>query len=511
MSIPRKILTNKTEDDGYWVMPDDDFNSLSYDVSKWQQYEWKQIREKNPEIEFNIAAGYKKNKNFVDMTTEVFHSINSHSPRLIPEEELTADGQKARQLHNKLQSTVEFKDIRNRCVGDINMSTQAMNELIIILEGSMQTKNGKKNDKKKKKIKSLVDYLYKEENLLKELKQDMPDTDTKKIEDRIKAIKIELSKLEEESFVNADEFVSELKNNFNHISKKLDDTESVIEFLSSVAGKEDSDHSSDSIEIDQELINKFLKNENLLKAANLAGRLKRIANKKLKENVEGKSELVGITFGNDINRLLPNELLLLSNKKSKYLFAKNFYERSLMQYKLKAKEAKGKGPIVALIDVSGSMNGLKEQYAAAVTMALVGIAAKQKRTLYISHFDTKILSTTKYSKGIALKEVIYSVLHPKAGGNTNIQHCLLETMKYIRSSNEDKELSKSDIVLITDGEDVVNVIDYINLKKKEDNIRICSIMCGGHNKGLKSVSDIYVSATQDIDAAEDVFERVILQ
>lgn len=500
---------HKDKDDSYWVMPDEDFNPLSYDVSKWQQYEWKQIREKNPEIEFNIAAGFKKNKNFVDISTEVFHSINSHSPRLIPEEELTTDGQKARQIHNKLQNTVEFKDIRNRCVGNVNMSTQAMNELIIILENSMQTKDGKKNDKKK--IKSLVDYLAKEENLLRELKQDMPGANMTKLEDRIKAIKTELNKLEEESFVNVDNFVSELKNNFKRISKKLDDTESVIEFLSSIAGKEDSDHSNSTISIDQELINKFLKSEFLLKAANLAGRLKRIANKKLKENVEGKSELVGITFGNDINRLLPNELLLLSNKKSKYLFAKNFYERSLMQYKLKAKEAKGKGPIVALVDVSGSMDGLKEQYAAAVVIGLVGIAAKQKRTLYISHFDTKILNTTKYSKDTPLKEIVKTALHPKAGGNTNIQHCLLETMKYIRSSNEDKELSKSDIVLITDGEDEVSVIDYINLKKKEDNIRVCSIMCGGHNKGLESVSDIYVSATQDIDAAEDVFERIISQ
>jgi len=106
------------------------------------------------------------------------------------------------------------------------------------------------------------------------------------------------------------------------------------------------------------LLKRLRNSTKLKKIAELAGRFKRIATQRQREKVKkGMDEIYDITLGNDLGRLIPQELMKLRHHTTKKLFYKDYSEKKLMQYELRGKEKKQKGAIVVCIDDSGSMSG----------------------------------------------------------------------------------------------------------------------------------------------------------
>src|SRR5947209_5654121 len=105
-------------------------------------------------------------------------------------------------------------------------------------------------------------------------------------------------------------------------------------------------------------------------------------------------EVVGITIRAEINRMVSSELALLADPELEILFYRKYYERQLMQIDLRGHEKEGRGPLVIVLDSSGSMIWLlgaklsKEVWAKAVMLALLAIARKQKRDAVVYHFSS---------------------------------------------------------------------------------------------------------------------------
>jgi len=501
------------DEQGYWVMPEDNDDNLAYHMPKWQKLVWNDTTKNNVRIQSLVncsnpfTTSHKKSKIFEPMCREVFHTVNSYRPKAIPEDELTNEGKIASKFHSKMQSQSGFNDIRDRCIGNTSLSVFAAEEIAELLYANMITKDAK--SEKKKEIEQLKRIFFKHQNTATLIRRgsgvpsnlNALDKEMENIEKKIKRAEEELEYAENIG-IDFDKFTNMFNEESEYITNKLDDAVNVIDAMHVMAGKKDSDLNGKPIQIDQNLLDVFMRNENIVKAFELAGRLKRLAKKKLKEKCDGKSELVGLTAGNDLQRVLPSDMLLLANKQTKYLFAKRFYERSLMQYKLQSKESKGKGPIYMLIDVSGSMAGFREQYAGAMAIALMYLAIEQKREFYISHFNTNILTTYKYDKNHSIDHIIKQVMHPPSQGGTNIAKCLFSVLKNKSIAPE------TDVMLLTDGCDLVNH-QLLTKTKETYQRRVFSIMCGGENSGLKKGSNLYVDANLNIDAAEDVFERII--
>src|SRR5699024_10502622 len=77
--------------------------------------------------------------------------------------------------------------------------------------------------------------------------------------------------------------------------------------------------------------------------AKWAGRFKKIARTKQKMKHKDSTEQSGIEIGNDIERVLPNELLLLSDSRTRSDFLKRYAEGELMPYDTKGRETLGEG------------------------------------------------------------------------------------------------------------------------------------------------------------------------
>ena len=109
-----------------------------------------------------------------------------------------------------------------------------------------------------------------------------------------------------------------------------------------------------------------------------------------------KSDIEGITTGNDLSSLLPSELATLSDTATQDLFYRNYVTKRLQVFASRSMGGKGKkhrdGPIIICLDTSSSMDGDPVMVATALTMAICIIAQRKRRpVLVIRYSDTHTL------------------------------------------------------------------------------------------------------------------------
>jgi uncharacterized protein with von Willebrand factor type A (vWA) domain len=185
----------------------------------------------------------------------------------------------------------------------------------------------------------------------------------------------------------------------------------------------------------------------LKQIALLAGRFKRIAASKRRQKYRhGADEIADIEIGADLGRLLPAELVKLANRRLRPALMRNLVERSALQYQLVGNEPLGKGPLVVLLDKSGSMDGPRDVWATALALALLDQAHRERRTFALVCFDARAKFEVVVKPGEPLPE---KALFVSCAGGTEIAVAVARGLELI-GSNQGK-LKKADLVLVTDG------------------------------------------------------------
>jgi hypothetical protein len=109
----------------------------------------------------------------------------------------------------------------------------------------------------------------------------------------------------------------------------------------------------------------------LRRICELAGRYRRLAqSKQRRKTTHGVDDVVGVVLDGDVGRLLPSELVRLADDELADDTLRRLVERQTMCREYHATEPVGKGPIVVVVDESGSMNGSKIETAKALALAL---------------------------------------------------------------------------------------------------------------------------------------------
>jgi uncharacterized protein with von Willebrand factor type A (vWA) domain len=262
-------------------------------------------------------------------------------------------------------------------------------------------------------------------------------------------------------------------------------------------------------EIDAERVKKLL---DLLKSAPqikriaaLAGRMKRIAeNKRRTKTMHGADEVVGVEEGNDLGRMLPSEMVKLANPLLKRVFLRDFKDHALAQYQLEGKEPKGKGPMVVLTDKSGSMAGSKDEWATAVSLALMNEAQMERRTFAFLPFDDAVIRTLIVKGGSTLPE---DALLIPANGGTNIEAGLRAALDVIEKEGG---MSKADIVLITDGESDATNAAEVRERAAALHVNITAIAIGSSKAALRPwTDDVY--AASSVSTLDDVLGTALFE
>ena len=202
-----------------------------------------------------------------------------------------------------------------------------------------------------------------------------------------------------------------------------------------------------SYETSRALARRIRDDRRLQRIALMAGRFKRIAIQKQRSKVKhGTDEIADVELGGDLARLLPAELAKLVHPQLRLVALRDLVERQAMQYQLSGSEVMGRGPLIACLDKSGSMDGYPDEWATAVALALLEVAHRQKRPFALLGFDGAVKYEALVESGGELPE---DGLFVGCGGGTDINGVVARSLDII--ANHHGHMKKADVVIITDG------------------------------------------------------------
>lgn len=261
--------------------------------------------------------------------------------------------------------------------------------------------------------------------------------------------------------------------------EKLEQAQTWLEMMGLGWGNEDAQGTQVSTLEKMALFQKIANNEKLKQIAKLAGRFKDSAERKRRTlALDSFGEITTIELGDNLSRLLPSELQKLCDPTLFPLFAKGYYDRSLLQYKTLGKVHQCKGPIVVCLDSSGSMNGLPDTWAKAVTAVLGQIANSNHRHFRVIHFATRVCRVDDFpQEQHDYQKLLESMLSFYAGGGTRWEPALKSALECIEQQHHFKQ---ADIVMVTDGECNVEseFLNELQIKKQQLEFTVYGVLIG---------------------------------
>ncbi|HUX52645.1 MAG TPA: VWA domain-containing protein [Spirochaetia bacterium] len=175
----------------------------------------------------------------------------------------------------------------------------------------------------------------------------------------------------------------------------------------------------------------------------------------------GRSEIDGIRFGNDLTSLLPSEIFLLSSPDTEMVFYKRFAESELLclayttentyyhtehrTEKVRTVREDKRGPIILCLDTSGSMAGLPERVAKALTLAVLKTAIAEGRAVYLVAFSDRIMTLELSTPDSSLEELSRFLGRSFLGG-TDLRPALNQTISMLAQ----ERFERADVLIVSD-------------------------------------------------------------
>ncbi|MFI6289041.1 VWA domain-containing protein [Streptomyces sp. NPDC051018] len=269
-----------------------------------------------------------------------------------------------------------------------------------------------------------------------------------------------------------------------------------------------------------------LRTGRLARWAELIGRFRQMAGGERARKVENTTgELIGVTLGDDLSRLIPSELANLGLPETRAVFAARYAAGELMLYDSRGEQSTGRGAVIACVDTSHSMYAegpggvTREAWAKACALALLDQARRARRDfvgiVFSSPGQIRVFRfPADEPAGIGR---VLDFAETFLGGGTSYQTPLTAAGELLEEEFDDTARARGDIVLITDDECGVTEewMRGWNEAKRRLGFRVFGVAIGAPTAAgavsvlealcdnLRSIEDL-----TDVHAAADLF-RVI--
>ena len=268
------------------------------------------------------------------------------------------------------------------------------------------------------------------------------------------------------------------------------------------------------------LMRKITTSPKIREVCKILGRMKRLAfQKRYSRPTTEPNEVTDVVRGDDLSRLLPSEMANLTMPEREDLFYLRYSNKELLVYELKGRVFEGRGPIIVLIDNSGSMSAgeggiTREMWAKGMGLAMAEIALKDHRDVEFINFSSgseqsKHVVSWKMDPAKRVEELI-NVAEEYYGGGTDFEAPLGQAFRDVDKA----QFKKADIIMVTDGDCEISEAfsDELHRLKEEKLTRLHTVVIGSHSRSMELVSDTY-SSLYDIladgdEAAGKLFESV---
>lgn len=224
--------------------------------------------------------------------------------------------------------------------------------------------------------------------------------------------------------------------------------------------------------------------------ADLVGRMKKLAGATECEKVRSRQDEVhSVTLGGEIERVLPAELAsgLASRHPLRRLdFTRRLLEDSLLSYELAGTDHLGRGPVIAAIDTSLSMEGAPLEWASAVALTLASVAANEGRFAHLMYFNTRIvrevrLDGSSLSRRTALDpRKVLEAATVGASGGTAYEPPVRRAIEVMDEPGL-SATARADILMVTDGvcELSEEVVAELDRARERRGFKLVSVLIGG--------------------------------
>ena len=219
------------------------------------------------------------------------------------------------------------------------------------------------------------------------------------------------------------------------------------------------------------------------------------------------AEMHGLERSGEITRMLPVEALMLGHPKLRMLWHARRSERALLTYRIEGieiepvqvereghEEIDGKrprperGPIFAVVDTSGSMQGLPEQVAKALVLEALRTAHAEKRRCFLYAYSGpgQVLEHELDLSANGIAQLLAFLGLSFGGGNDEAG-----MMAKVIARLKEEDWKKADVVFVSDGEWPVSASLVAAVKgAREDGTRFHGVQIGNRGQtGLHAVCD----------------------
>ncbi len=448
------------------------FENLCYDVTPYQRNLWRYRKMVEPGLRDSERSGEERYEAFPSFAGEIFHRLYADEPKQLDEPAIGADVFSNK--HDEIGKLPEFEDLRGQCLGNEEWAGVGTGAIIDTLLDQVDAPADQVED-------PCSDINA--EGMVKELLARANPEDKEAIEEAVAEIRGRIKeKTDAAKLAAAMTDPSQVRRAVRDGCKKAkEEIEERKRFISAFAGANQHDGRGARKDAGRKLAGMVKDNDRMKRIAELAGRLRRIAlDQQSRKPRRGTEEVAGIELGADLSRIVPTEILY-TEEGIEGVFARKLFEHSLVQLEMSKTPRKEQGPIVVLLDSSGSMRGNNaDAWAAAVALAFLEIARKQKRAFAIVHFGSKVLWINQWAARVqmSIESIVEAVNFFAADGGTDFQGPLLEGIKIIKTQGG---FEKADIVMVTDGYAAVSNDWLTRYKQKKEQLdfRCFSILVGG--------------------------------
>lgn len=269
-----------------------------------------------------------------------------------------------------------------------------------------------------------------------------------------------------------------------------------------------------------------LRTGRLAEWAELIGRFRQMADGERARKVENATgELVGVTLGDDLSRVIPSELANLGLPALRAVFAARYAARELMLYDSQGEQSTGQGAVIACVDTSHSMyeagpGGVtREAWAKTCALALLDQARHAGRDfvgILFSAADKLQVFRFPADRPAGIAQVL-DFAETFLGGGTSYQRPLSAAGELLEAEFNDTTRARGDIVMLTDDDCGVTEtwMRGWNEAKRRLGFRVFGVAIGAPRvAGADSVLDALcdnlrsIEDFTDVHAAADLF-RVI--
>ena len=189
----------------------------------------------------------------------------------------------------------------------------------------------------------------------------------------------------------------------------------------------------------------------------------------------------GITLGDSLSYVLPEELLRLGDPDFEILFNLKILNRELLSFDFNRvagvfenagtgtgdKSEKQGGPVIVCVDTSGSMKGEAEDYAKAVALVVAFKCMEAGRQCYIINFavEMEAIYVDPENRDTSLDH-LNSFLKRSLRGGTSIDSAMLEVSRVVRT---DERFARADLLCVTDGKYLYSEETLREIKNNKEN------------------------------------------